>query len=77
MHTQPGVADKFLADVRTCTAEIMKDPGQPVVGKMALYGMAQSIPDRSVIGEVTRLFLHSMYYTPEKWSAMCLNSLQM
>jgi len=67
MHTQPGVADKFLNDVRTCTAEIMKDPGQPVVGKFALYGMAQSIPDRSVIGEVTRLFLHSMYYTPEKW----------
>ncbi|EDW10304.1 sphingosine-1-phosphate lyase [Drosophila mojavensis] len=66
MHTRPGVADKFLADLRTCTAEIMKDPGQPVVGKMALYGMAQSIPDRSVIGEVTRLFLHSMYYTPEK-----------
>ncbi|EDW60688.1 sphingosine-1-phosphate lyase [Drosophila virilis] len=66
MHTQAGVADKFLADLRTCTAEIMKDPGQPVVGKMALYGMAQSIPDRSVIGEVTRLFLHSMYYTPEK-----------
>ncbi|TDG50578.1 hypothetical protein AWZ03_002882 [Drosophila navojoa] len=66
MHTRPGVADKFLADLRTCTEEIMKDPGQPVVGKMALYGMAQSIPDRSVIGEVTRLFLHSMYYTPEK-----------
>ncbi|KAH8375338.1 hypothetical protein KR200_009755 [Drosophila serrata] len=66
MHTQPGVADKFIADVRSCTAEIMKDPGQPVVGKMALYGMAQSIPDRSVIGEVTRLFLHSMYYTPSQ-----------
>ncbi|XP_033252594.1 sphingosine-1-phosphate lyase-like isoform X3 [Drosophila miranda] len=66
MHTQAGVADKFIADVRSCTAEIMKDPGQPVVGKMALYGMAQSIPDRSVIGEVTRLFLHSMYYTPSQ-----------
>lgn len=66
MHTKPGVADKFLADVRSCTAEIMKDPGQPVQGKMALYGMAQSVPDRSVIGDVTRLFLHSMYYTPKE-----------
>ncbi|XP_017108341.2 sphingosine-1-phosphate lyase [Drosophila bipectinata] len=66
MHTQPGVADKFIADVKSCTAEIMKDPGQPVEGKFALYGMAQSIPDRSVIGEVTRLFLHSMYYTPSQ-----------
>ncbi|XP_068145253.1 sphingosine-1-phosphate lyase [Drosophila tropicalis] len=66
MHTKPGVADKFIADLRSCVAEIMKDPGHPVEGKMALYGMAQSIPDRSVIGEVTRLFLHSMYYTPEQ-----------
>lgn len=31
---------------------------------MAIYGAAQSIPDRSIVGDFTRLFLDSMYYTP-------------
>ncbi|XP_011184271.1 sphingosine-1-phosphate lyase [Zeugodacus cucurbitae] len=66
MHTQPGVADKFIADFKASVAEIMKDPGQPVAGKMAIYGMAQAIPDRSVVGDVTRAFLNSMYFTPAK-----------
>ncbi|KAM7343999.1 sphingosine-1-phosphate lyase isoform 1-T2 [Cochliomyia hominivorax] len=63
MHTKSGIADKFIADVRSAVAEIMKDPGVAVSGKMALYGMAQSLPDRSVVGEVTRCFLNCMYYT--------------
>ncbi|CAD7012010.1 unnamed protein product [Ceratitis capitata] len=66
MHTQAGVADKFIADFKACVTEIMKDPGQPVEGKMAIYGVAQGIPDRTVVGEVTRAFLSSMYYTPAR-----------
>ena len=65
MHTGPGTADRFIADVRNCVAEIMKNPGKPVEGKMAIYGMAQSIPDRTVVGDVTRCFLNAMYYTPK------------
>ncbi|KAL9919581.1 sphingosine-1-phosphate lyase isoform 1-T4 [Glossina fuscipes fuscipes] len=64
MHTASGIADKFLVDVRASVAELMKDPQQPVTGKMAIYGMAQAISDRSVVGEVTRCYLNSMYYTP-------------
>uniref|UniRef100_A0A1L8EHT5 sphinganine-1-phosphate aldolase n=2 Tax=Haematobia irritans TaxID=7368 RepID=A0A1L8EHT5_HAEIR len=66
MHTAPGVADKFIADVRTAVTLIMKDPKEPVSGKMALYGMAQALPDRSIVGEVTRCYLNSMYYIPTK-----------
>ena len=33
---------------------------------MALYGMSQKIPDRSIVGEFTRFFLDSTYYTPSK-----------
>lgn len=29
-----------------------------------MYGMSQSIPDRSVVGDFTRFFLDSMYYIP-------------
>lgn len=43
----------------------MKEPGQPVIGKMAIYGLAQNMPDRAVVGDVTRAFLSSMYYTPK------------
>uniref|UniRef100_A0A6P7FCP7 sphinganine-1-phosphate aldolase n=1 Tax=Diabrotica virgifera virgifera TaxID=50390 RepID=A0A6P7FCP7_DIAVI len=63
-HTQPGVADKFLEDVRTSLDEILKDPSLPVTGKMALYGTAQELPDRSIVGDFTRLFLDSMLYVP-------------
>ncbi|XP_037947472.1 sphingosine-1-phosphate lyase-like [Teleopsis dalmanni] len=66
MHTNAGVADRFLNDLRSSVAEIMKNPGKPVEGKMAIYGVAQTIPDRSVVGDVTRCFLNSMYYTPPK-----------
>lgn len=66
MHTAPGIADKFLSDLRSSVAEIMKNPGSPVEGKMAIYGMAQAIPDRTVVGDVTRCFINAMYYTPQK-----------
>lgn len=64
MHTKPGVADKFLQDIQKALDIILKDPGVPVEGKMALYGVAQSISDRSLVGDFTRSFLDSMYYTP-------------
>lgn len=33
---------------------------------MAMYGTSASIPDRSIVGDFTRLYLDSMYYIPEK-----------
>lgn len=32
--------------------------------QMAMYGMAQALPDRSLVGEITRCWIDSMYYTP-------------
>lgn len=66
MHTRPGIAEKFVNDVETSVTEIMKDPKAPVEGKMALYGMSQTIPDRSVVGDFTKLFLDSLTFTPKK-----------
>lgn len=65
MHTAPGIADKFLEDVHKALEEILKNPGEPVQGKMALYGVAQSISDRSLVGDFTRSFLDSMHYIPD------------
>ncbi|XP_063909552.1 sphingosine-1-phosphate lyase [Zophobas morio] len=66
VHTQQGVADKFLNDVQNSLTEILKTPDVPVEGKMAIYGVAQSLPDRSIVTDFTRVFLDSMYYTPKQ-----------
>lgn len=65
-HTKPGVADQFLEDVRIALDEILKNPSEPVEGKMAIYGVAQALPDRSIVGDFTRLFLDSMLYIPKQ-----------
>lgn len=64
IHTQQGVADRFLNDVKTSVADILKDPQAPIEGKMAIYGAAQSIPDRSLVVDFTKYFLDAVYYTP-------------
>ncbi|KAF6031275.1 SGPL1 [Bugula neritina] len=63
LHTLPGVADEFLADVRECTAVIMADPQQKATGMAALYGMSQTIPDRSLVGELVMEYLDALYDT--------------
>lgn len=66
MHTKPGRSEKFVNDVEASVIELMKTPEKPVEGKMALYGVAQAIPDRSIVGDFTKLFLDSNYFTPKK-----------
>ncbi|XP_076677403.1 sphingosine-1-phosphate lyase [Andrena cerasifolii] len=70
IHTQPGVADQFLEDVETELNIIMNNPQTPVEGKLAIYGMSQSIPDRSIVSDFTKCFIDSMYYTPEDEKAI-------
>jgi len=66
MHTQEGVVEKFLMDIKSCTAEIMLDPKLPVGGVGAIYGMASSIPDRSMVAEITTAFMDATYSTKNK-----------
>ncbi|XP_033108376.1 sphingosine-1-phosphate lyase 1-like [Anneissia japonica] len=62
-QTSKGVADEFVQDVRNLTAEIMKDPKKKADGAAAIYGMAQSIPDRSMVSEIAEAFLDSCFST--------------
>ncbi|XP_020612836.1 sphingosine-1-phosphate lyase 1-like [Orbicella faveolata] len=61
LNTQVGVADHFVKDVRECTAEILKDSSVKTSGMAAIYGMSQSIPDRSIVSELACGFLDCMY----------------
>ncbi|TMS04384.1 Sphingosine-1-phosphate lyase 1 [Larimichthys crocea] len=63
LHTQPGVADQFINVVREQVAIIMKNPKEKTTGMGAIYGMAQSIPDRSMVTEISRGFLDCLYST--------------
>lgn len=65
MHTLEGIAQTFINDVASSVAELMKNPGQLVEGKMAIYGVAQSLPDRSLVEEFTKSFLDSMHFIPK------------
>ncbi|KTG44828.1 hypothetical protein cypCar_00013322 [Cyprinus carpio] len=63
LHTQPGVAEQFISDVKREVAIIMKNPKEKTTGMGAIYGMAQSIPDRSMVTEVSQGFLDCLYST--------------
>jgi len=61
LQTQDGVADKFINDVKEITAACLADPKACDVGSAAVYGMAQSLPDRSIVDQITRAYLDSLY----------------
>ncbi|XP_041921715.1 sphingosine-1-phosphate lyase 1 isoform X2 [Alosa sapidissima] len=63
LHTQPGVADQFIGDVRELVGNIMKNPKEKTTGMGAIYGMAQSIPDRSLVTEISHGFLDCLFST--------------
>lgn len=63
LHVSENVADRFVRDVRELTAEIMKDPPKPSTGQAAIYGMAQSLPDRTVVEDLARAYIDACYST--------------
>lgn len=65
LHTHPGVADRFISDVREISEDILKNPPENAGGSAAMYGMAQSIPDRSLVGELAWCYLDAVYSTEQ------------
>ena len=63
-HTKPGVSERFIKDVQEITAEMMADPSSSGEGSGAMYGMAASIPDRSIVDKVVGIYLDCLYYAP-------------
>lgn len=53
------VAENFVRDIKTCTAELMAEPSaKPAEGSSAaMYGMCQTISDRSIVAEVCKMHL--------------------
>lgn len=65
LHTEKGVMDDFISDLKDCTAEIMKEPNKKCGGIGAIYGMASTIPDRSIVGELVLAYMDATFAIQE------------
>ncbi|VDM30964.1 unnamed protein product [Hydatigera taeniaeformis] len=63
LHTQPGVAQLFLDDLKTAAEHLLNAPKSESTGMAAIYGMCAKIPDRSLVASVVASFLDACYAT--------------
>ncbi len=59
-HTQPGVAERFIDDLKSAVAHVKQNPDEE--GGMApVYGMAATLPLRSVAGDMLKRYMDLLY----------------
>lgn len=59
-HTQPGVAERFIDDLKVAVDAVRKNPARN--GGMApIYGMAANFPVRSLVGRLLERYLDLLY----------------
>ncbi len=59
-HTQPGVAERFIADLQEAI-EVVRH-SEPVEGGLApVYGLAASVPFRGMVEDLLRVYLDALY----------------
>jgi len=63
LHTAPGVAERLLADLKEVAATLRAAPPSSAEGSAALYGMAASLPDRSIVSEIAGLYIDATLAT--------------
>ncbi|XP_054159200.1 sphingosine-1-phosphate lyase-like [Oppia nitens] len=66
MHTKPEVVDSFLKDIKTVVNECLLTPKDNTGGLGVIYGMAQSLPDRSLVTDIASHYIDGIYTT--EWS---------
>jgi hypothetical protein len=61
-QTQPGVAERFLSDLRASVEEAKGAPAEGESDSMApVYGMARSIPFRGVVSDLLERYMDLLY----------------
>ncbi len=61
-HTQPGVAERFVSDLRDALAAVRATPDDGS-GMAPVYGMAAQIPDRAVVSDMLAGYMDLWYRT--------------
>jgi glutamate/tyrosine decarboxylase-like PLP-dependent enzyme len=65
-HTQPGVAAKFLEDLRATVEEARSAGKEASTGAAPVYGMAATFPARGAVGELLRRYVDKLYEVRRK-----------
>lgn len=63
MHTAPGVAERFVKDLKQCVKDIMGKDDRKNGKTAAIYCSTASVPDKSIVADVAYLFLDACYST--------------
>lgn len=66
LHTLPGVAQKFVNDLKQSVKGLMNKEDRQLGKVAAIYCSSQSIPDKSIIADVAYLYLDACYNTKDK-----------
>ncbi len=61
-HTQPGVVERLLADLKDAVAEV-KTTAAEKSGMAPVYGMAGTLPLRGVVGDMLKRYIDLLYKT--------------
>jgi len=61
-HTKEGIIENFLRDLHIATDKVRNTPDE-LTGRAAVYGMAQQIPDKSLVSELAAGFMDILYST--------------
>lgn len=61
-HTQPGVAERFLADLGDAVEHVRRGP-KARGGMAPVYGMAGSLPLRGVVSDLLKRYIDLLYKT--------------
>jgi glutamate/tyrosine decarboxylase-like PLP-dependent enzyme len=60
-HAQPGLAERFVADLRQAVAHARRDPQKEAEGVGRLYGMSANIPIKGVIDAFLKRYMDLLF----------------
>ncbi|UCF93461.1 MAG: aminotransferase class V-fold PLP-dependent enzyme [Desulfobacterales bacterium] len=60
-HTQPGLAERFIADLQAAVEQVKQNPDQETGGVGRLYGLSAQIPVKDVIDEFLKQYIDLLY----------------
>jgi len=61
LHAQQDIAEKFINDLKQISQTLLNDPNEKVYTAAAVYGMAQTIPDRSLVQDILYIYMDTIY----------------
>lgn len=59
-HTQPGVAERFISDLKASVEHVKANPGNRD-GLAPVYGIASSLPFRGMVSDILKKYLDVIY----------------